>query len=155
MFLSNQGLQHTRWWQGFLSKKCFNIQETIIQNPLPTKKHPQKHNLPTKRLKWILFETGGGFPKIFLLVPDLLPRLEGFPYDIENYSTFEVLRCRWPAHCCSFGREPGGEESGNMDNPNPKKNQPIHIIQSVSLFGGLRVKFLSCRWQGFNFFASE
>ena len=38
-------------------------------------------------------------PKIFLLVPpplNLLPRLEGFPYDIENYRTFEAPQYQWP-----------------------------------------------------------
>ena len=48
-----------------------------------------------------LFWDGGGFPKIILLL-NLLPRFEGFPYDIENYRTFEALRCRWPARCCSL-----------------------------------------------------
>lgn len=45
--LSNQGLQHTRWWQRFFSKKCFNIQKAITRNI------PQ--NPPTLRSKFNFF----------------------------------------------------------------------------------------------------
>ena len=50
---------------GVLVQEMFQHPGDHNPESTPNKKHPQKHNLPTKRLKWILFETGGASQKSF------------------------------------------------------------------------------------------